>query len=313
MSISVGKAPFSEYSQKEIISWMNRVIKERGKRRLRTDTALMWYTILRSFDELKMDKPRQTVRGIFYQLASVYGIVSKSDRGYAAVQKQVLRMRREGVLPYDFVVDSSRWMRRPTVHNTMREALLNTQQAYRRNLWNSQNVYVEIWIEKDTLAGIVHPVTNEWQVPLLVSKGFSSDTYCYEAAQHLKMQRKLCFVYILSDFDSAGYNIAQKVQERINSHGVFPCVTRLGLTAEQIATFQLPTRQPKRDDLARGWEHDFCAELDALPADKLQNIVRRTIESHIDVQAWQRVQHVEQAERESLENIMSSLLEASPQ
>jgi hypothetical protein len=36
-------------------------------------------------------------------------------------------------------------------------------------------VYIEIWCEKDALAGVILPVSREYDVPLMVARGFSSD------------------------------------------------------------------------------------------------------------------------------------------
>ena len=57
-----------------------------------------------------------TVRQVFYQ-ATVRGVVQKDEPGYARVQRELADMRREGVLPYDWVVDSTRWMRKPVTHH----------------------------------------------------------------------------------------------------------------------------------------------------------------------------------------------------
>jgi hypothetical protein len=39
-------------------------------------------------------------------------------------------------------------------------------------------VHIEVWLEKDALAGVIYEETEKWAVPLLVSKGFSSLSYC---------------------------------------------------------------------------------------------------------------------------------------
>ena len=53
-----------------------------------------------------------TVRQIFY-LASVRGIVAKDEGGYSRVQIDLVDMRRSGQLPYGWIVDHTRWQRRP--------------------------------------------------------------------------------------------------------------------------------------------------------------------------------------------------------
>ena len=38
------------------------------------------------------------------------------------------------------------------------------------------------WCEKDALAGVLLDVTSEFDVPLMVSKGFASESYLHSAA-----------------------------------------------------------------------------------------------------------------------------------
>jgi hypothetical protein len=49
-------------------------------------------------------------------------------------------------------------------------------------------VYVEVWTEKDALAGVLLEETAAWDVPLMVSRGFSSISYLYEAAREIERQ-----------------------------------------------------------------------------------------------------------------------------
>ena len=91
-----------------------------------------------------------TVRGLYYQteVASLPGI-SKDDKDYDKVQRQVLHLRREGRLDYSNIADATRWMRKPKTHDSIEEALKATGQLYRKNLWLDADDYVEIWVEKD--------------------------------------------------------------------------------------------------------------------------------------------------------------------
>ena len=123
-----------------------------------------------------------TVRGLYYQaeVARVPGI-GKDDAGYNKIQAQVLKLRREGRLRYDDIADATRWMRKPKTHDSVEDALESTARLYRKNLWRDAEDYVEIWIEKDALAGVIYPITSSYDVPLMVTRGFSSETFAYEA------------------------------------------------------------------------------------------------------------------------------------
>ena len=72
-------------------------------------------------------------------------------------------------------------MRKPSSFDDLEDALQTTAKQYRRNLWRNANHYLEIWLEKDVLAGVIYPVTSIYDVPLMVTKGFSSETFTYKA------------------------------------------------------------------------------------------------------------------------------------
>ena len=82
-----------------------------------------------------------TVRQIFY-LASVRGIVTKDEGGYDRVQIDLVEMRRSGQLPYGWLVDHSRWQRRPVTFDSIDEALADTAATYRKALWREADHYV---------------------------------------------------------------------------------------------------------------------------------------------------------------------------
>ena len=73
-------------------------------------------------------------------------------------------------------------MRKPLTWSSLEMVLRRTAETYRRALWDNQGVYVEIWLEKDALAGVLLDVTAEWDVPFMVTRGYPGIFYLYEAA-----------------------------------------------------------------------------------------------------------------------------------
>src|SRR5436190_1975869 len=124
-----------------------------------------------------------TVRQVFYQLVKL-GLVDKTESGYNHVVVRLLtKLRLEGELPWEWIADSTRWMRKPTTYDDIEDALRDTAATYRRALWRDQEVYVEVWLEKEALAGVLLGVTAEWDVPLMVTRGFASLSYLHSAAE----------------------------------------------------------------------------------------------------------------------------------
>ncbi len=119
-----------------------------------------------------------SVRQLYYQ-AEVRRLpgITKDDRDYDKVQRQVLNLRRAGRLLYTDIADATRWMRKPQSFDSIEAALEDTERNYRKALWRDASEYVEIWCEKDSLASTIYPVTSRYDVPLMVARGFSSETF----------------------------------------------------------------------------------------------------------------------------------------
>src|SRR6516165_10470858 len=104
------------------------------------------------------DGKPMTVRQVFYQ-ATVHGLVEKAETGYAKVQTDLTLLRRAGELPYHWLADNTRWQRKPATFDSVLDALRETARFYRKALWKDIDAYVEIWLEKDALAGVIYPIT----------------------------------------------------------------------------------------------------------------------------------------------------------
>lgn len=121
-----------------------------------------------------IDHP-MTVRGVFYRVMSA-GAVTKTEKSYGAVQRRALELRRRGDLPYEWIVDGTRLQLKDPSWDSVEDALEDAASSYRRALWSDQEDYVEVWSEKDAMSGIIGPITNKWDVPLMVARGFASES-----------------------------------------------------------------------------------------------------------------------------------------
>ncbi len=249
--------------------------------------------------------PPATVRQVFYQ-ATVAGLVPKDEkRGYKVIQKLLVKLRREGRIPYSWITDATRWMRKPTSHNSFESLLSHTAQLYRRDFWERQDTYCEVWIEKDALAGVILPVTRTWDVPLMVARGFSSLSYLYSAAEAIKAAGKKTYIYHLGDFDPSGVCAARTIERELRHFAPEAEIhfERLAVTPQQIKAWKLPTRPTKSTDSRAGSFGKVSVELDAIPPDNLRQLVDEAIEQHVDQNALNRLKLVEDGERDVLRKL----------
>src|ERR1700733_4939376 len=240
------------------------------------------------------------VRQMFYQ-AEVGGLVEKEESGYDKVQRAIVWLRQEHYMPFGYITDATRWMRKPASFSNIEDALRNTVDCYRRAIWRDASVYVEFWMEKDALAGTLYPVTSEFDVPLMVARGYSSLTFLYSAAEAIIANGKPAYIYHLGDWDPSGQDAADHIERKLREYapGCEIHFQKLAVTPQQISEWTLPTRPTKRkDSRAKKWTGGDSVELDAIPPDTLRQIVRGAIEQHINQDQVAAIEAAEQSERE---------------
>src|SRR4051794_37923123 len=230
-------------------------------RRSRADIAELRELMAR---EIERDQP-MTVRQVFYRLGSL-GAIGKTEGEYKQTACRLLAvMRRERQIPFGWIADNTRWMRKPQTFGSLSDALRRTAETYRRAVWDMQAAYVEVWLEKDALAGVLMQETGPWDVPLMVTRGYPSLSYLYEAAEALEASGKPAFLYYFGDHDPSGVDIPRKVEADLRAFAPAARISfeRVAVTREQIAAYGLPTRPTKQtDSRARGFEGE-SVEVDA--------------------------------------------------
>jgi hypothetical protein len=111
----------------------------------------------------------------------------------AALAQRPTEMREAGQIPFEWIADNTRWMRKPATFTGLESCLSNTSKFYRRDLWVAMPVYVEIWCEKDALAGVPMEETEIYDVPLMIARGYASLTFLHSAAIAIRAQGKAAF------------------------------------------------------------------------------------------------------------------------
>jgi hypothetical protein len=279
--------------------------RPRSIRRTRSEIESIRATI---YDVLATDNP-MTVRQVFYQLVS-RGVIGKTEGEYHQTVIRLLgSMRRSGEIPFGWIADTTRWMRKPQTYDSLRGMLELTKETYRRALWSNQDVYVEVWLEKDALAGVLYAETAPWDVPLMVTRGYPSLSYLYEAAEAIVERDKPTFIYYFGDWDPSGRDISRATMAGLREFAPDAEINflRMAVTEEQIEILQLPTRPTKKSDpRAKNFDGE-SVEVDAIPAATLRAICRASIEDHIDKHALERLRTTEEQERATLERILQSL------
>jgi hypothetical protein len=244
-----------------------------------------------------------------YYTATTLGIVPKTDNGYTKIQRAVLDLRRRGLLPWEWVVDTNRWMRKPDSWGSVEEVLADAAASYRKALWRDSPTAVEVWCESESVAGVLYPVTAKWDVPLYPIKGQTSDSFAYGATQNYRNDPRELVIYYVGDHDPAGYEIETNLHAKLIEHSGRDDIefTRLACDADDVDRLNLPGTPPKKTsyvDAMTGqrvpW-HGPAVEIEAIAPPLLRRWLDDWISEHVDPEALRLHQIAENSERTILQ------------
>ena len=251
-----------------------------------------------------------TLRQVFYRLVAAQTIENTQAR-YKSLSRALVRARQEGMIPWEWIEDR---LRRPRVVSMWSglDAFADTAlRVYRRQVWDSQVDYVEVWLEKDALSGIFERTLYDYGVTLNVGRGYDSWSSIWAASQRYSMDATNgCETTILyfGDFDPSGEDMVRSLEERLGFFGCWPTIEKIAVTLRDIADYDLPPNPAKRtDSRARAFvaQHgDNCVELDALPPDILEQRIRESVDEMMDLDALAETTAAEKGDLKKLEKFL---------
>ena len=143
-------------------------------------------TLIRVLDDIVEDYQGQglrlTLRQLYYQCVTK-NLFENSERSYQNLSKLVTNARLAGLLDWDAIEDRVRQPRTPYEADDPADFVDDFRYTYRLNRQAGQENYVELWVEKDALAGVLAPIAREYHITLMVNRGYSSASAMYEAAK----------------------------------------------------------------------------------------------------------------------------------
>jgi hypothetical protein len=214
-------------------------------------------------------------------------------------------LRRSGDIPYGWITDASRRGYFTTTYGDASDFLRSINSLYRADLWRNADYYCEVWTESRSIAGVVQDDCEELAVSLYPAGGFTSISLAFEAARYINREAngpKVVILYI-GDYDPAGVLIDVAIERELRKHldqGIALDFRRIGITAGQVATYDLPTKPRKATD-RRALHITETVEAEALPAGIMRELLRDKIEALLPPDALKIAKAAEASEREQLE------------
>jgi len=267
---------------------MKRCYREKGFSAERMATIEKANEIIESY---QAQGYKLTLRQLYYQFVS-RDLVPNTERSYKNLGSVVSEARLAGLVDWDAIEDRGRVASTPTQFQDVEHLMANAINWYRLPRWAGQENYVELWVEKQALAGVLEPVADARHVTLMVNKGYSSQSAMHEAARRFIRNaddqggRRRCHLLYLGDHDPSGEDMVRDVADRLEMFGARVAVRKLALTMAQVEEHEPPPNPAKMTDARAAKyvaEHgDSSWEVDALPPDVLVGIIEDAIGGLVD-------------------------------
>lgn len=248
-----------------------------------------------------------------------------ADPNYKWLGDLVNNGRLSGHIDWDSIVDRTRKVERLSHWESPAELVEIAAEQFRVDRWADQSRYVEVWIEKDALTGVIAGTCEEFDTPYLSCRGYTSQSEMWGASQRLLkriIDGKDVTILHLGDHDPSGIDMTRDIEDRLatfmfqdyvravaDKEGLDPNtlsetnvrataheasarfhVDRVALNMDQVEQFQPPPNPAKMTDSRfRGYmaEHgDESWELDALDPATLAGLISGRLEALIEDEPW---------------------------
>jgi hypothetical protein len=269
-----------------------------------------------------------SVRALAYQLFNRKLIPSMATKHTKMVSRLSVIAREEALLPWEWIVDSTRQEEGVATWDNPVEYARSVQYCYRRNKWEAQPKHISVWSEKSTVAGTLKPVLEEYEVRFQVLHGWSGATPVRDAAQKNLDRGQDTLILYVGDYDPSGMGMSEMdLPKRLARYSMEDPsdkdldideareilgdlrmeVRRIALTLPQVIRIGHAARFPasdKKKDSRYGWfvrEYGhWCWELDSMSPVDLRDCVERAILAELDRETWDRYVRAEEAEEKMI-------------
>lgn len=261
--------------------------------------------------EYEADGFSVSLRQLYYQFVANGKGFPNTEQSYKRLGGIINSARLAGHISFESIEDRGRSCDVPWAQPDPSGVLTDIEYSYSEDYWADQDTYVEVWVEKDALSGVVERPCRRLQVPHLACKGYMSASAAWEAGKRFEEAaaagKDLVLIH-LGDHDPSGIDMTRDNGTRLEmfaESGVE--VSRIGLNMDQIIEYAPPPNPTKvtdsraKDYLERFGETSW--ELDALSPKVIADLIDAEVRKHIDVDRWNSVRQRERENRAMIAKI----------
>jgi hypothetical protein len=237
---------------------------------------------------------KASLRQLYYQFVANVRDFPNTEQSYKRLGGIINDAKLAGMIAFDSMEDRGRDCAVTYIQDDMGEVLNGIEHQFAEDYWADQHTYVEVWVEKDALSGVIERPCRKYRVSYMACKGYMSGSALWEAGNRFKEaanRGKDCVLIHLGDHDPSGIDMTRDNQSRLSMFvGEHVGIRRIGLNMDQIRQYNPPPNPTKvTDSRAQDYIDRFgytCWELDALSPSVISGLIEAEIEKYIDKSVW---------------------------
>lgn len=282
-------------------------------KRFRSDTLDRIRQVNAIIAEYTAQGYKLTLRQAYYQMVA-RDLIPNTQRSYKQLGDVINDGRLAGLIDWDAIEDRTRNMQSNTHWDSPGQIVRACASQFRYDTWEGQPYYVECFVEKSALEGILEGVCTELDVAYTACRGYMSQSEMWAAAQRLiakEDEGKETVIFHLGDHDPSGIDMTRDIQDRLRLFGSMADVRRIALNMDQIDEYNPPPNPAKATD-ARFQSYcdqfgDESWELDALEPRVIVDLIRDHVEDLCDMDLRDEMIAKQDEARERLEEVAETL------
>lgn len=252
-----------------------------------------------------------TLRQLYYQFVQA-NLLENKVTSYSWLGALISEGRMAGLVDWNLIVDRTRNVRSMPHWERPSAMAESAMHSYAMDKWANQDHYVEVWVEKDALRGVIAQACSALDVSHFSCRGYTSASEAWAAGQRLIVQQdsgKEVHILHLGDHDPSGLDMTRDIQARLSlfTHGPVD-VQRLALNMDQVTAGKLAPNPAKVTD-SRFEEYakkygDESWELDALQPPQLVELITKGVDQFRDEKKWKEAVSLEKRGTDTLRYIV---------
>lgn len=253
-----------------------------------------------------------TLRQLYYRFVAK-NLLPNRDSSYDRLGSIINRARLAGLIDWLAIEDRTRFLRRLDSWERPRDIIDDVAGWYHRDWWRNQYYYVEVWIEKDALVGVIQSVCQEYDVPYFSCRGYASQSEIWRAGRRIKNvlnhDHSEAVILHLGDHDPSGIDMTADIENRLRmfTRSSLVHIERIALNMPQIREYDPPPNPTKLTDKRSPKYIDefgeYCWELDALEPTTIVQLIEENIVTYLDEPLFEEQKEQEERERQQIQSI----------